>query len=144
MLVDMKSIDLNNLTVLKLDYNCYHFNDVNDKLIPADIITSKKVFVLFDNELHLVKPFNEPFKVDLGIISPYYVDQIYIIDDILTNGKKIHLKFFLDKCDWSSVRPRREYYSILEYVKNESEDVYDKLYKQSLDTTYFPKVYIMN
>ena len=48
--------------------------------------------------MHKLKVINKLFKVDqLPLVSPWYIDDFYINDEVLTNGEDIRLKFFLDK-----------------------------------------------
>lgn len=142
MIVDCNVVRVDDLTMLKLGRNCYGFTDFYGREISTHQLINSDVYVYFKEKLHKVRPYNEPYKVVLPIISPYYVDQIMINDEILTNGKPIHLKFFLDKCDWHQSVSRKEYYRILEYVAENDKDVYEDLFKQANEKMYFSKVFI--
>lgn len=66
--------------------------------------------------MHKLKVINKPLKVDsLPIVSPWYVDDFYINDKVITNSEDIRLKFFLDKSDWTD---RNAFCSGLKSIKN--------------------------
>ena len=140
MIVDPSIV--NDLTKLILCKNHYEFTDFYGKHFSTETLINSDIYVYFKEQMHKIKVYNDPYKVVLPIIDPYYVDQIMVSDELLTNGNPIHLKFFLDKCDWGDIN-RREYFNILEYVKESSETIYNDLLEQARNNIYFSKVFIM-
>ena len=88
--------------------------------------------------MHKLKVINKLFKVDqLPLVSPWYIDDFYINDEVLTNGEDIRLKFFLDKVNWID---QKAFYSALESIENETFK--SKLKRQYNEPTTYPKVFI--
>lgn len=140
MIIDNITSKIGNLPMIKLDRNCYEFTDFYNEAYTTKQLIDSDIYIYFKDQIHKVKCFNDPYKVVLPIIEPYYVDQIMICDELLTDGIPIHLKFFLDECDWSC--DRRQYFNILEYVNDSNERLYNDLFNQAQDNLYFSKVFI--
>ena len=126
------------LPKLILEWNCIHFRDETGKLYSAEEVSKCDIYVWFEDRMHKLKVINKPLKVDsLPIVSPWYVDDFYINDKVITNSEDIRLKFFLDKSDWTD---RNAFCSGLKSIKNEV--IKSKLKHQYNEPTVYPKVFI--
>lgn len=129
---------IGDLPKLILDWNCIHFKDESGKLYSSEELCKCDVYIWFEDRMHKLKVINKLFKVDqLPLVSPWYIDDFYINDEVLTNGEDIRLKFFLDKVNWID---QKAFYSALESIENET--LKSKLKRQYNEPTTYPKVFI--
>ena len=126
-----------NFPKLKVMWDCINFMDENLYKYTAEDLINSDIYIIFENEFHQVAVKNKPLNVDWLLADSYTVNQFYINDPFLTNGKDIHLKFFVHSNDWIDSRGIA---LALSYV--EDTDVQEKLKEQINSKIYFPTVLI--
>ncbi|MEX5287309.1 hypothetical protein [Acinetobacter towneri] len=129
--------EIANLPTLRVMWDCINFTDENLYKYTSEDMINSEIYIIFENEFHKVFVKNKPLNVDWLSCDSYTVNQFYINDPFLTNGKDIHLKFFVHSNDWIDSRGIA---LALSYV--EDTDVQEKLKKQINSKIYFPTVLI--
>lgn len=127
--------EIMNLPHLTVMNNCIDFMDTNwNKYTPEELINSK-VYIIVEDEVHLVTVINKPLNVN-WLLSASDVNQFYINDSVLTDGKDIHLKFFVHRQDWIDSK------GIMQALSYVDLDIRPRLEKQIHSKVYFPTVLI--
>ncbi|WP_180172927.1 hypothetical protein [Acinetobacter sp. YH12036] len=129
--------EIANLPKLIVMWDCINFMDEYLYKYTAEDLINSDIYIVFENEFHQVVIKNKPLNVDWLLADSYNVNQFYVNDPLLTNGKDIHLKFFVHSNDWIDSRGTA---LALSYV--EDTDVQQKLKKQINSKMYFPTVLI--
>ncbi|UIZ56301.1 hypothetical protein LZP46_07640 [Acinetobacter sp. SCLZS86] len=129
--------EIANLPTLRVMWDCINFTDENLYKYTSEDMINSEIYIIFENEFHKVFVKNKPLNVDWLSCDSYTVNQFYINDPFLTNGKDIHLKFFVHSNDWIDSRGIA---LSLSYV--EDTDVQEKLKEQINSKIYFPTVLI--
>lgn len=90
-----------NLPKITVAHNCIDFKNVDGELISDKSMLASKFYVLFEDEIYQVEPFNKPTHVNwLPIVKPYRVNHWCINHPVVTGGVEVALKFFVHRGDW--------------------------------------------